>query len=835
LITDYRYDSLYRISKVKTPNGKIIHYSYDGYGRQSKRITPDAGQTTYIYDNISNLTYTQDANQRNVNTGKYTFRNYDGLNRLTGIGERIFEIDSPSDGGQYQPNTATNYLTINVYDTITSAIVNIFTGVGGYSNYPNYPKGNLAAIAYRTRYTDSWNFKYYRYDVRGRVIKLWNIISGFDTLVTDYSYNSQDQITFVTYQPTKEDLKTYNYTYDYSGKLKDVNYVTGPPSDDPGEFTNLVSYEYNENSQISVQRFKSDVINNTYLYNNRNWISSETSGGDQFNYQNTYFKNGNVKTQELSGSYNDNFTNTSDLTFTYGYDMSNRLLTSTSNIHSGDGYYLNNTYDKDGNILNLVRYESVGNQTDKFSYTYVSGTNKLDRVEGIKQQFKYDLNGNMTKDSLNSNYNILYDYRNLIIQLSQRVKESSATTIDTTIYTTYYYYDESGNRIRKKIYKFVGSIIPAEEDTPLSEDSLSDLPSSWEMYNDEIYSKGIDGKDLCIYKNNEVEQWNIYGLDNVGKLQKDGNKLFLFYYLKDHLGSVRATVDDEGSLISSEDYDAWGYKLKDRSYQADEGKFKFTGKERDKENSYDYFGARYYDARIGRWGAVDPIVDQRISWSPYNYVLNNPLNRIDIDGFMDRPIYDTDGYFLGTDDNGLQGDAIVMNRNNFKQGMSIEEASSNNLGIEGLSGGDAESRFSEHFNKLKDRPDYDGYLTLDEANMWYQKGEGQSLFTALDKIDLSGIYSLGESFVGDERVFNLFLNSNSVNDALVYGSITLKRYPDNQIRAYADRYDFKMHNSLDPTNWPRNFATKVGETFAGEGNFFIINIYGSKKLESLFP
>ncbi|MCY7361480.1 MAG: hypothetical protein LH629_05325, partial [Ignavibacteria bacterium] len=307
-------------------------------------------------------------------------------------------------------------------------------------------------------------------------------------------------------------------------------------------------------------------------------------------------------------------------------------LTNTSNIHSGDGYYLQNDYDKDGNLKNLLRRDSAGNDLDKFSYHYVSGTNKLDRVKGIKQQYRYDLNGNMIKDSLNSNYNILYDYRNLIIQLSQRTVESSATTIDTSVYTTYYYYDETGNRIRKKIYKFVGSIIPAEEDTPLSEDSLSDLPSSWEMYNDEIYSKGVDGKDLCIYKNGEVEQWNIYGLDNVGKLQMDGNKLFIFYYLKDHLGSVRATVDDEGSLISSEDYDAWGYKLKDRSYQADEGKFKFTGKERDKENSYDYFGARYYDARVANWTSVDPLMEKHFDFSPYNYVLRNPFKLVDPDG-----------------------------------------------------------------------------------------------------------------------------------------------------------------------------------------------------------
>jgi RHS repeat-associated protein len=60
--------------------------------------------------------------------------------------------------------------------------------------------------------------------------------------------------------------------------------------------------------------------------------------------------------------------------------------------------------------------------------------------------------------------------------------------------------------------------------------------------------------------------------------------------------------------------------------------YEFTGKERDDESNYDYFGARYYDARIGRWGGVEPLLDKYASWSPYNYGLCNPTALNDVDG-----------------------------------------------------------------------------------------------------------------------------------------------------------------------------------------------------------
>jgi RHS repeat-associated protein len=39
-----------------------------------------------------------------------------------------------------------------------------------------------------------------------------------------------------------------------------------------------------------------------------------------------------------------------------------------------------------------------------------------------------------------------------------------------------------------------------------------------------------------------------------------------------------------------------------------------------------------YDTQIGRWHAVDTLADLYQSYSHYNYVLNNPLKNVDLDG-----------------------------------------------------------------------------------------------------------------------------------------------------------------------------------------------------------
>ena len=61
-------------------------------------------------------------------------------------------------------------------------------------------------------------------------------------------------------------------------------------------------------------------------------------------------------------------------------------------------------------------------------------------------------------------------------------------------------------------------------------------------------------------------------------------------------------------------------------------RFKFTGKERDDETGYDFFGARYYTSAASIWLSVDPLADKYPSISPYAYCAWNPMRYVDPDG-----------------------------------------------------------------------------------------------------------------------------------------------------------------------------------------------------------
>ena len=144
-----------------------------------------------------------------------------------------------------------------------------------------------------------------------------------------------------------------------------------------------------------------------------------------------------------------------------------------------------------------------------------------------------------------------------------------------------------------------------------------------------------------------------------------------------HLGSASWITDSIGIPIQHLQYLPYGEPYVDQRHAGAtySERFTFTGKERDEETGYGYFGARYMDHELmTMWLSVDPMADKYPSISPYAYCAWNPVKLVDPDGREINPVYDLSGSFLGTDDQGLQGDPIIMDNSKFKQGMSHSDA-----------------------------------------------------------------------------------------------------------------------------------------------------------------
>ena len=112
----------------------------------------------------------------------------------------------------------------------------------------------------------------------------------------------------------------------------------------------------------------------------------------------------------------------------------------------------------------------------------------------------------------------------------------------------------------------------------------------------------------------------------------------------DHLGSASWVTDTNGHGYQHLQYRVWGEPFIDQRTTANgyETRYTFSGKERDEETGFSYFGSRYYNSSLSIWLSVDPMSDKYPSTSPYTYCANNPVKLVDpngeeIDGPDDPP------------------------------------------------------------------------------------------------------------------------------------------------------------------------------------------------------
>src|SRR5262249_46650525 len=130
-----------------------------------------------------------------------------------------------------------------------------------------------------------------------------------------------------------------------------------------------------------------------------------------------------------------------------------------------------------------------------------------------------------------------------------------------------------------------------------------------------------------------VHRWTV---DSTGRETDDVARPRVRYQLSNHLGSSQVELDEQGAVISYEEYFPFGgsaFIAGDRVREIELKDYRFCGKERDDATGLVYFGYRYYAPWIGRWMSPDPLGPED-DLNLYRYVFNNPVNLIDPDGLQ---------------------------------------------------------------------------------------------------------------------------------------------------------------------------------------------------------
>ncbi len=97
---------------------------------------------------------------------------------------------------------------------------------------------------------------------------------------------------------------------------------------------------------------------------------------------------------------------------------------------------------------------------------------------------------------------------------------------------------------------------------------------------------------------------------------------------------------DAIKIVEEKNYYPFGLEHKgyNNTINGREHPYGYIGKEKNNELGLQWldFGARNYDASIGRWMNIDPLAEQMKKHSPYNYAFNSPLYFVDSDGLSPR-------------------------------------------------------------------------------------------------------------------------------------------------------------------------------------------------------
>ena len=603
-------------------------YRYDYLDRLVYKKLPGCAPSYLVYDAAHRLVFSQDGCQRNDSL--WSFFVYDVYGRVVVEGEcsnsdkhvrtagetvvlgTLMEGDTGLAYSGYQSSfdlVDPCVYVVNYYDTYD------FRTRNGFSAY-NFPEGtvsatgNLTGSILCTHGSSGFIYSADYYDINKRIVKSLSsrVNGGMDTYATEYSFQGSPLSVLHTHRDSSGYSLTerYTYTYDHSSRLTRVSHQY-----DNNPSVLLVEHTYDELGRLQTDKLDNGIYATDYAYNIRNWLTGIE--GSMFSQSLHYTDglgvpcyNGNISSMTWKSG-----AGATPRGYKFSYDRLGRL----TDAEYGEGPSLSvNTnrfneqvtgYDKMGNILGLKRYWQTSatgyDVIDDLSLSYAgnrlkkvadrSGTsafnNGFEFKDGVdlSTEYEYDENGNLTKDLNKKKTAIQYNCLNL----PSRVMFANGNSIS-------YLYDAAGRKLRT---------VHVLEGDSVTTDYCGNV----------VYENGVPQILLT----------------EVGYVSLTDGKYH--YYLKDHQGNNRVVVDEEGTVEEVNDYYAFGGLMSTSSRQSVQP-YKYNGKELDRKGGLDWYdyGARMYDAALGRFMKTDRFSEKYVSLSPYQYGANNPVNNIDVNG-----------------------------------------------------------------------------------------------------------------------------------------------------------------------------------------------------------
>ncbi|MFT0643695.1 RHS repeat domain-containing protein [Bacteroides thetaiotaomicron] len=446
------------------------------------------------------------------------------------------------------------------------------------------------------------------YDKKGRIVQKrgTNHLGGYDIYFYSYTFTglTKGQV-HIQFDSNKKTIvaEYYNYEYDGGERLKQVIYRLNG-----GQEIVLAENEYD-----NLCRLKNVILNNgastlNYNYNIRNWITSIDS---PFFKQKLHYTDG-----AGSPCYNGNISSitwqaaSSGISgYKFSYDDLNRMKDAIygegNNLNENSNHFNEQItgYDKNGNILGLKRFGQTS-QNDYgliddllLSYTgnrllavkdnavnsAYAGNFEFSNGADKSVEYNYDVSGNLKNDLNKKITDIQYNYLNL----PSLIKFENGSNIS-------YLYSPEGAKLR--------TIHVTDKDTLITD-----------YCGNVIYENEIPVKLL-------TEVGYVTLTDAVHH-----------YFLQDYQGNNRVVIDNNNNVEEVNHYYPFGGVFASTSSVQP---FKYNGKELDRKNGLDWYdyGARMYDAALGRWHVADPSSEKNYSNTPYGYCFNNPVTHIDPDG-----------------------------------------------------------------------------------------------------------------------------------------------------------------------------------------------------------